>query len=120
MIDPNTSVVFERLPEIVPIREFADYSGVQPTKGVNVTKFEHASISSAGLRLEQCVASPRCRLVAVNILWNNVEVSAYDCRYVTLEPQFHLHKKTVHPGQLVLKLRRSCRIAVGQVYIHHT
>jgi len=46
VIDSNAAVMFERLPEVVPERELASYSGMQRPERVGEAEFEHRPIES--------------------------------------------------------------------------
>jgi len=82
VIDSNAAVMFERLPEVVPERELASYSGMQRPERVGEAEFEHRPIAGTRLWLKECIVNPGCRFMAINVLWNDIEVAANDGRHV--------------------------------------
>lgn len=56
--------------------------------------------------------------MAINVLWNDVEIAANHGRYIALEPEPHLLFESLHPGELVVELRCAHGVPVGQVDVH--
>lgn len=56
--------------------------------------------------------------MAINVLWDDIEVSANDGRHVALEPELHLLFESVHPGELIVELRCAHGVSVWQVDVH--
>ena len=77
MIDANTTIVFKRLPEIIPEGELSLETRMQRPKCVDVAKFEKTAILGAWLGLKERITYPGGRLVAIDIFWDDIEVTAY-------------------------------------------
>lgn len=118
MINSDAAVMFECLPEVVPERELAAYTRMQRPKRVGVAESKHCPIAVARLRLKECIVNPRCRFMAIDVFWNDVEIAANDGRCVALEPELHLLFESVHPGELIVELRCAHGVAVWQVDVH--
>src|ERR1700730_13854030 len=119
MIDSYAAIMFECLPEIVPERELPSYTGVKRPEGIDVAEFEHGPIACTRFRLKQCIVNPRCRLVAVNVFWDDIEVASNKRRHITFEPKLHLLNEAVHPRKFVLKLCCAHGISVRQIDVHN-
>ena len=76
MVDTNAAIVLERLPEIIPEGELAGLVRMQRSEGVGIAETEQRPVPCSRLRLEQRVTDPRGRLVAIDVLGNNIEVAA--------------------------------------------
>jgi len=42
--------------------------------------------------------------MAIDVLWNDIEVVANDRRYIALQPQLHLLLESVRPSELAVEL----------------
>src|SRR6201992_3863933 len=104
MVDANSAVVFERLATLLPKGKRADFARVQGTECIGVAEIEIGPIASPWLRLEERVADPRRRLVAINVFGNHVEVAAHQHRQIFIPPGTQLLHEPVHPGALVRKI----------------
>lgn len=56
--------------------------------------------------------------MTINVLWDDIEVAADNCRYFALQPQPHLFFEAVHPGELVIELCCTHGVSVRQVDVH--
>jgi hypothetical protein len=77
MIDANTTIVVKRLPEIIPEGELSLETRMQRPKCVDVAKFENTAILGPWLGLKERITYPGGRLVAIDIFWDDIEVTAY-------------------------------------------
>ena len=118
MINPNSTIVFKGLPEVIPERKQPALSRMQQAKCVRITEFDHGPIAGPRLRLKQGVMNPRGWLVTVNIFRDNVEVPSNSSRDRIVCPSPHLPQQTVHPRKFVDKPLASHRIAIRQVDVH--
>ena len=63
---------------------------------------------------------PRRWFVAIDILWDDIEVTANKHRHIFLLPGDHLVNQTIHPRQLVSEIDAARRIAIRKINIDHS
>ena len=110
MVDANASIMFERLPKVIPKSELAALARMQRPERVRVAETEQRPVPRPRLRLEERVMDPRGRLVAINIFWNNIEVAANHHRQAVLPPGDHLLQSA---GPSRPACRQICRCPPG-------
>jgi hypothetical protein len=114
VVDADSSIVLECLAEVVPERELSGLSRMQGSESICVAQSEQGPIARTRFRLKQCIVNPRCRLVAIDVFRDHIEVASDERWHFVLKPKIHLLFEPVHPSQLVRELLRSNRIAVGR------
>src|SRR5580704_7381885 len=70
MVDTDAAIVLEGLSEVIPERELAAFVRVQRPERVGIAETEQRTISRPRLGLEQRVADPGGRVVAIDVLRN--------------------------------------------------
>src|SRR5438105_2220286 len=118
VVDADAAVALERLAEIVPVRELPTDAGIQRPERVGISHAQHCAVSVARFGLEEGVALPVLRLVAVDVLRNHVEVSADYGWRTGLQPCCHLPHKPLHPVQLVMEVFAADWVAIRRVDVH--
>jgi hypothetical protein len=86
MIDANSTIVFKGPSEIIPEGELSPKIRMQRPKCVDVAEFQKISILGTWLRLKKCITYPGGRLVAIDIFWDDIEVTTYQGRRIFLFP----------------------------------
>ena len=88
MIDANSAIVLKGLPEVIPEGELSHHIRMQRPKRVDVPEFEETTVLRTRFGLKERVTDPGGRLVAIDILWNDIKVSAYQRRRIVPLPNF--------------------------------
>ena len=89
MVDTDAAIMFKRLSPIIPESELAALVRMQRPERVRIAETEQRPVACPRLRLKQRVMDPRGRLVAIDILWNHIEVAANQHRQILLPPRAH-------------------------------
>ena len=117
VIDADAAILFEGPQEVVPEGEPAGFSRMEGAKCIDVAHIEHGAETGAGLGLEKGVGHPVRRLVAVDVLGDDVEIAADHSGSGRAAPGGHLQDESVHPVELVEEFVAACGVPIGQIDI---
>lgn len=116
IVNPHAVIGIQRIAGIIP-ESVADFMRVKRTKSVKPALIQQGAEAFAGLRFSQRVGTEKFRIVNIGVSKNNIEIAAENHRPAATEKLPRMPKKSVHPAQLIFKLRNIVRRIVGRVAV---
>src|SRR6187402_2343821 len=80
VIDPDPAIMFKCLAKVIPESKLSWQSRMQRAEGICVTELQHLPILSTWFGLKKSILDPGGRLMAIDVLGDDVEVTANQCR----------------------------------------
>ena len=90
---------------------------VKRTKSVKPALIQQGAEAFADFAFHQRVGTEKFRIVNIGVSKNNIEIAAENHRPAATEKLPRMPKKSVHPAQLIFKLRNIVRRIVGRVAV---
>lgn len=116
IVNPHAVIGIQRIAGIVP-ESVADFMRMKRAESVKPALIQQGAEAFADFAFHQRVGTEKFRIVNIGVGKNNIEIAAENHRPAATEKFPRMLQESVHPAQLIFKLRNVVRRIVRRIAV---